>query len=177
MSSPGRLTHFVVYAVALTVMYFARTPEITGNFTENQASHFHVAAVRLKAEPNKGGYAAYSLAQLNSGKVDLASLSFLLPQDVIASDALGIVGHDTHRVRVLERHPDWQLVEYQYGNTHDSVSRYRAFKDRIEPVSYRVTMHMGLMLAAIVLLFPAWIVGAIINAIWNAIARRRTSNS
>jgi hypothetical protein len=175
-SSPGNLTHFVVYAVALTAMYFTSTPEITGNFTERQERDFHVAAVRLKKDAKDASYVAYSLAQLKAGKVDLASVSFLLPQDITDGDAMDVPGSDLHRVTVLERHPDWQLIKYSYGNTHDSISRYRAFKDRIEPVSYRVTMHMGIFISAFVLLIPAVIVSAVINAIWNAIARRKKSS-
>ena len=170
------LTKYVVYAVALPAMYFAMTPEITGNFTESQARGFRIAAVKLikdAKDPKGAEYMAYSLAQLQSGKVDLTSVSFLLPQDV--TNIFPDIG-DTNKATVLERHPDWQLIEYQFGNTHSSTSRYRAFKDRIEPVSYRITMGMGLLFGAIVLLIPVWIVSALINAIWNAIAGRKKSS-
>lgn len=160
-----------MYALALTAVYFASTPEVTGNFTEREGRDFHVAAVRLTKDANDANYVAYSLAHLDAGKVDLASVSFLLPEDVI-----NITGGDLHKVTVLERHPDWQLIEYHYGNTHDSISRYRAFKDRIEPISYRITMHIGLFFGAIVLLIPAWIVSALINRIWNAVAGRKQSS-
>ena len=166
--SPGNLTQFVVYGVMLTAMYFASTPEITGNLTERQEQDFHVAAVRLKKGADDSKIVVYSLYLLKAGKVDLASVSFLLPQDVV-----DIPGGDTNEATVLERHPDWQLVEYHFGNTHNSVSRYRAFKDRIEPVSYRVTMHFGIFVSAIVLVIPALIVAAVINAIWNKVARRK----
>ena len=169
-NSPGYLTHLVVYAAAVTAMYFASTPEVTGNLTERQERDFHVAAVKLTKDANDATYVAFSLAQLKTGEVDLASVSFLLPErDIKINDR----GADLHKVTVLERHPDWQLVEYRYGNTHDSISRYRAFKDRIEPVSYRITMDMGLFFSAIVLLIPASIVSILINAIWRAIARRK----
>jgi hypothetical protein len=166
-SSPGFLTHLVVYAVMLVAMYHTGTPEVTGNFTERQERDFHVAAVNLAkgATPEP-----VSLGQIKAGKVDMSSLSFLLPQGDIK---VAVPGHDFHKVTVLERHADWQLVEYRYGNGHDSVSRYRAFRDRVEPVSYRVTLDPGLLFNAIVLLIPAWIVAALINAVWNAVARRR----
>ena len=45
-NSPGSKTHFVVYAAALTALYFWSTPEITGNFTQSQERGFYVAAVR-----------------------------------------------------------------------------------------------------------------------------------
>ena len=169
-NSPGYLTHLVVYAVAVTAMYFVSTPEVTGNFTERQERDFHVAAVKLTKDATDATYVAFSLAQLKTGKVDLASVSFLLPEGDIK---INVQGADLHKVTVLERHPDWQLVRYDYGNTHDSTSRYRAFKDRIEPVSYRITMDMGLFVSAIVLLIPASIVSALFNAIWRAIARRK----
>jgi hypothetical protein len=174
--SPGSLTKYVVYAVALPVMYLAMTPKITGNFTENEARGFRIAAVKSMkdAKDAKGAeYIAYSLAQIQSGKVDLQAVSFLLPQDVtnVYPDS-----GDTNEATVLERHSDWQLVEYRFGNSHSSTSQYRAFKDRIEPVSYRITMHMGLLFGAILLLVPAWIVAALVNAIWNAIAGRKKSS-
>ena len=78
---------------------------------------------------------------------------------------MNVQNGDLHRVTVLESQPEWQLVEYHYGNNHDSISRYRAFKDRIEPVSYRITMHPGIFFSAIVLLMPAWIVSVVINAV------------
>ncbi len=175
-NSPGSLTKYVVYALALPAMYFAMTPEITGNFTEGQARGFRVAAVKLikDAKGAEGSdYMAYSLLQIQSGKVDLTSVSFLLPQDVV--NVFPNSG-DENRAIVLERHPDSQLIEYRFGNTHSSTSRYRAFKDRIEPVSYRITMGMGLLFGAIILLIPVWIVSAVINAIWNAVASRKKSS-
>ncbi len=175
-SSPGSLTHVVVYAIAFWAMYLAITPVVTGNYTENQARGFRVAAVSLnETEPEKK-YSVYSLADLRAQPrtIDLSSKSFLLSQDV--TNLFPDTG-DTNRVTVLERHPDWQLVEYQFGNTHNSVSKYRAFKDHIEPVSYRVTMGPTLMIYAIFLLVPVWIVSAVINAIWSAVARRRKSHA
>lgn len=80
-----------------------------------------------------------------------------------------------HRVTVIERHADWQVVEYRYGNSHDSTSRYRAYRDRIEPLAYRMTMSMGFFVSALVLLLPVWIASRLINAIWNAVVRRRKS--
>jgi hypothetical protein len=156
----------------VTIMYFTSTPEVVGNFSEREERDFHVAAVRLKMGANESKFVGYSLSYINSGKVDLASVSFLLPEE-----SIDIPGGDIHTVTILEHHPDWQLVEYRYGNTHDSVSRYRAFKGRIEPVSYRITMHPGVVFWALVLLIPAWLIGALINAVWNALARRRTSDA
>lgn len=166
-SSPGCTTYLVIYVVVVTAMYFASTPTTTKNFDERQERDFHVAAVNLAKSAN---YVSFFLALLKAGKKDLSSVSFLLPLGDIKMD---VSGHDLHKVTVLERHPDWQLVEYHFGNSHSSTSRYRAFKDRIEPVSYRMTAHIGIFFNAIVALIPAAIVSALINAIWNAVGRRR----
>lgn len=171
-NSPGCLTNVVVYAIMLTAMYFAITPQVTGNFTENEASDFHVVAIRLKKGANDSNYVPYSLARLMVEKVDSVSVSFLLPEDIIYIDDFG---SDLHKVTVLEHYPDSQLIEYHYGNTHHSISTYRAFKDRIEPISYRVTMHPGILFGAIVLLIPARIVSTLINAIWSAVVRKKKS--
>jgi hypothetical protein len=167
--SPGYLTHLAIYAVALTALYIAGTREVTGSFDERQQRDFHIAAVSAATGPKGPTYVAYSLAQLRAGKLDPPPATFLLPQGDIRIDAAG----DLHRVAVLERHPDWQLVEYRYGNSHNSTSRYRAYRDRVEPVSYRITMDMGLFFSALLLLVPTSLVAALINAAWKAIARRR----
>ncbi len=171
--SPGRLTHLVVYVVAVTAMYFVRNPEVTGNYSEMQERDFRIAAVSLTKDATNASYASFSLAQLKTGKVDVGSLSFLLPQ---GDTKIHIPGSDSQTVTVLERHPDWQLVEFHYWNTHYTISRYRAFKDRIEPVSYRIAMDMLLLPAAIVLLIPSAIVSALINAIWKRVDRRRKTS-
>jgi len=167
--SPGYLTHLVLCALAVTVAYFAGTPEVTRDFTERQERDFHVAAARAAHDSGKGGQVFFALSHLRSGKVDLEGLSFLLPAGEIRID---VEGHDLHKVTVLERHADWQLIEYVYGNSHTSVSRYRAYKDRVEPVSYRVTMHFGLFVFAIVALIAALLASTLVNAVWNALARR-----
>jgi hypothetical protein len=172
-SSPGRLTHLVVYVVAVTAMYFVRNPEVTGNYSEMQEHDFHIAAVSLAKDAKSSSYVAFSLTQLKTGKVELGSVSFLLPQ---GDTKIHIPGSNSQTVTVLERHPDWQLVEFHYWNTHFTISRYRAFKDRIEPVSYRMAMDMLLLPAAIVLLIPATVVSALINAIWKRVDRRRKTS-
>lgn len=167
--SPGCLTHIVLFVVAATVLYFVSTPEVTGSLTEGQERDFHVAAASVVKDGNASEIVAVSLAQIKAGKVDLASVSFLLPQGDIKINAQS----DYHKVTVLERHADWQLVEYRFGNTHDSTSRYRAFRDRIEPISYRITADIGIFFSALVLLVLTTIVSAIINAAWRRVAGRK----
>ena len=169
-TSPGCMTHFLIYAVAAGAMYFAGTPEITGNFSAAQERDFHIAAVRTAPSAGDGRFVALTLAALNAEKIDAASLTFLLPD---GADRVNIPGGDIHEVIVLERHPDWQLLEYRFGNTHDSVSRYRAFGNRVEPVSYRMTMSMGLFFSAIVLLVPSLILSSLVNVIWRRVSLRR----
>jgi hypothetical protein len=165
--SPGFLTHLVLYAVAVTVLHMTATAEIKDNF-DRHARDFHIAALNLRKDTNEARFRTVALADLRAGKVDLASVSFLLPESKIE-----IPSSDLHDVRVLERHPDWQLVEYRYGNTHDSTSRYRAFKDRIEPLTYRLTMDPGLFFSALLLILPVMLVAALINAFWRFVDRRR----
>jgi hypothetical protein len=50
------------------------------------------------------------------------------------------------------------------------------FKDRIEPVSYRVGMSIAIFFTAMVLVIPAWIVAFLVNVIWKAISRRKKSS-
>lgn len=158
----------VVYAASVTWMYFASTPEITGNFSEREQQDFRVAAVKTGAASKSPEYVSYTLAQLRKPSLDLSQVSFLLPEKVVE-----IPGGDIHRATVLESHSSWQLVEYDYGNTHSSSSRYRAFKERIEPVSYRITFHPGIVIWAIVLLVPALVAAAAINWIWRSIAGKK----
>jgi hypothetical protein len=157
-----------LYPVMVTLMYIASTPTSVGHLAEREERGFHVAAVRLKKSPDEARFVGYTLQQLKSGKVDPESVSFLLPDG-----AVDIRQADSHQVTVLERHADWQLVEYRHGNTHDTVSRYRAFRDRVEPVSYRITMHAGVVLWALLLLIPAGLLGALVNFALKILATRR----
>jgi hypothetical protein len=168
--SPGQWTAYILYVAMVTIMYFAITPKVVGPISEHEERDFHVAVVRLDRNADEPPFAGYTIRFLKSGEVDPASISFLLPEGNI-----DIPGGDAHTVTVLERHADWQLIEYRYGNSHDSTSLYRAFKDRIEPVSYHITMHPGVFLWAVILVFPAHLLGKRINAAWNAAARRKDS--
>jgi hypothetical protein len=170
-SSPGCLTHIVIYVMAVVTMYhLSKTPEVTERFTEAQERDFHVAAVKLTKDVSDDKYIGLSLAYIKAGRIDLSSVTFLLPEGEIK---VTIPGSDVNNVTVLERHPEWQLIQYYYGNSHDSISRYRAFKDRIEPVSYQPVMNIGLAFGAIVLVGPALLVSFLINGIWNRVARRK----
>lgn len=161
----------LVYLAAVTIMYRVATPEMAGPaLTEREERNFRVAALRLKPAPQEAKFVGYTLSSIRSGKVDPSAISFLLP-----NEPFEIAQGDIHSVSVLERHAEWQLVEYRFANTYDSVSRYRAFKDRIEPLSYRITMHPGVFIWAFLLLIPAWLVGALVNLVWPRLSREEKS--
>ena len=132
----------------------------TDDFTGRTAREFAIAAVGANDAGNVE-YRALNLEILNADNYDTTNLSFLLPQASVTID----VG-DIHEAEVLEDHGDWQLVAFHYSNTRTSTSVYRAYADRIEPVSYRLTSSVGHVFMAVFLLIPAlvatWIVSAII---------------
>lgn len=164
----GTLAFCVVYAASVMWMYAASTPEITGEPPESDLRSFRVAAVKAGTASNSPEYVTFTLAQLRKPGVDRSQVSFLLPEK-----AVQIPGGDLHRATVLENHSSWQLVEYDFGNTHSSISRYRAYKDRVEPVSYRITFHPGIVIWAVILFVPALITAAAVNWAWKYIAGKK----
>jgi hypothetical protein len=73
---------------------------------------------------------------------------------------------------VLEDHGDWQLVEYYHGNTAEVISRYRAFRDRIEPISFRVIADVGIAFVAMAMILPAMLLANLINRVQRWVRRR-----
>ena len=71
----------------------------------------------------------------------------------------------------MESHPDWQLVKYRYTGTHFAESEYRAYQDRVEPVSTRIRDQPGVLLKAAALLIPALIVAAAVRGTWRRATR------
>jgi hypothetical protein len=162
----GCLLPLVVYVALLVPGYFLTLPPaVTEDFSRHSRS-FSIAGVRAGDAGGEVEYLAWTLARVARGPAD-AGVTFLLPEPQVTID----VG-DIHRVRVLEEHGDWQLVEYDYANTHTSTSVYRAYRDRVEPVSYRVTSSIAHAFLAMVLIVPAYLVAAIIIAVRNRRARR-----
>jgi hypothetical protein len=92
------------------------------------------------------------------GTVDMGR-TFLLPHGGARIPSAG----DSYRFDVLEDHGSWQLVEVVFRNTHSSWSRYRAYADRVEPVSYRTDGSFSALLPMLVL-----IVAAFVLALWVA---------
>lgn len=168
--SPGCLTHVVLYIGLMAALYFSQYPrEFTAPLPEAEERHFRVAVVERTAPGDRGRIVPISLAALKAGKVDRATISFLLPPGEITVD----MEEDHHGVTVLERRPDSQLIEYHFGNTRESISRYRAFADRVEPISYRIVADVGLGFGALLMLVPAAVLGTIVNWAWKRAARRK----
>jgi hypothetical protein len=169
--SPGCLTHFAVFVLVCVVYYQSQYPLVyTPPLAERAARHFMVALA-----PQPVGSAAKvqpaTLHDVQQGRVDTSKFTFLLPPDPIEVDA----DWDHHSVTVVERHPDWQLIEYYYGNTAETIGRYRAWRDRLEPVEYRIVADAGIGFAAPVLLVFSLLLSTAINFVWRRVARARAA--
>ena len=127
------------------------TPEETRDFGRVQ-KEFRVLALR------DGKPFATSLATLPK------DATYLLPAPVYE------LTPDVHKVVVLESTAAWQLVQYEFDNTVSTISRYRAFRDRIEPVSHRMTFHPGLPVAFMLLMLPAWLLAFLASLWWNTVS-------
>ena len=137
--SPGCLLQLACYLVLLVPGYFASLPSaVTGPFEDRDARLFMLAVVSHETADATTTYSAMSLAEYRDGALSTDTSGILLPDDDIT-----INDGDSHHVQVIERHADWQLIEFSYSNTHTSVSRYRAFPDRVEPVYYQMTSSDG----------------------------------
>ena len=154
------LIFLAVYGLSLVVGYLASTPTETEDFTDRTAREFSIAAVSTD-DSGEVTYRSLNLEILNSENLDTTNLSFLLDQPSVTIN----VG-DIHRAEVLEDYGDRQLVAFHYSNTRTSTSVYHAYRDRVEPVSYRITSSVGHMSMAIFLLVPAlvatWAISAIV---------------
>jgi hypothetical protein len=155
----------VVYGLGLIAMYVATTPTEIPPFDERVNWDFTVAGFVTGEVTNNQRFRVLSLQQLNTGTADLTDITFLLPRPTVTIN----VG-DIHRVEVLEFHDDWQLVAFHYSNTRTATAVYRAFADRVEPVSYRMTSSAGHLGYAAVLLIPAFLLSRIIAGFlgWRA---------
>ena len=165
----GCMTFVVIYGLCLIFLYFVSTQKETEDFTGRTADEFTVVGVARSDGNAEVDYRVFNLERLDAGNLDLTDLSFLLPQKSITIN----VG-DIHNAEILEDHGDWQLVAFYYSNTRTSTSIYRAYQDRIEPVSYRVTSSVGQFLGALTLLIPALVLSILISAVLNWRAKRIT---
>lgn len=124
----------------------------------------------------KDGYecSRTTLESIRARSEDMPKLHFLLPQREVT-----IVHGNIHRAEILELHDDRQLVEFEYANTYMASSIYRAYADRIEPVSFKIYAAVGQAMLAMILILPAYVLAWLITFIRNRLARRgeaQTSN-
>ena len=151
----GNLLFVAFYLPLAVLVYFASAPEETSDFTR-VAKQFRVMAMR------DGKPVSMTLAEVSKPG---HGVSFLLPGRVVE-----LPGGDLHKATVLESQPERQLVQYEYSNTIDSISRYRAFRDRVEPVSHRLTAYPALVISLVAILLPAWLLSLVVNWLWGRMA-------
>jgi hypothetical protein len=60
---------------------------------------------------------------------------------------------------------------FLYDDTRTSTSVYRAYRDRVEPVSHRVTSHLGEPVLAVLLVLPAAVVAAAFGLVLGRLRR------
>ena len=157
-NSPGCLLYLVVYfAMLVPAYYFTLPPTETESFDGRTARMFSVATFPVNEDAPQDDPRRTTLESINTGNYDGQFETFLLPQPRVAYR-----DGDPHRVSVIENGTDWQLVRFQYSNTYTATSLYRAYGDRIEPVSFSMTSHVGQGSVALVMLFVAWLVAKII---------------
>jgi hypothetical protein len=166
-SSRGVLIFVAIYGVSLVGLYYVSTPTVTDGFTGSVARNFTVAGIVAGGDAIGQPYRVYTLERLNFVGLNLDGVSFLLPKSNITIN----VG-DIHRAKILEDHGDWQLVQFDYSNTRTSTSIYRAYADRIEPVSYRLTSSVTHMSAVLLLFVIALVITGIITGVLNWRTRR-----
>ena len=161
-------TFLLIYG-GLLVLIFALpfvVPAKT-SFEGRTAREFTVAAM-VNGPPVE--VRAISLQRLRERQAELDVVTFLLPQPSTVINA-----GDTHRADVIEDHGTWQLVGFYYSNTRTSTSIYRAYADRIEPLSYRITSSVGQMMGAMFALVPALVASLVLVPLVNWIRRRRAA--
>jgi len=150
-------------AVLVTGYLVTRPPLITEDFSGPTSRSFSIAVVE---ETDAGyHYGRQTLETIQVRDAGLPSLAYLLPQQRVTID----VG-DIHHATVIEDHDDWQLIEYDYSNTYMATSVYRAYTDRIEPVSYQMTSSVGDaigFMAVTILALLLYLLAASVNYVRN----------
>ena len=153
----GCLLALGVYIVLFVIGFLlTRPPEITGEFDERVARRFPVALV--VTDEDSVSYRPRTLEWVRAQESFMPTQSFLLPEGRVRMDI-----SDPRTATVLEDHGEWQLIRYNYNNTYTAVSHYRAYANRVEPVSYRMTSSMGDVMLALALIIPAYIVAVLIS--------------
>ena len=107
-------------------------------------------------EPGSGGYRYLRWDRLSEVDVDGVDRTFLLP---VTEGGGNEMLSDRQTFRVLEDRGDRQIVEVNTLDTHQSWSRYEAYRDRIVPVSFRTDggpLFIG-MIGFVAAVAAAWI--------------------
>ena len=143
------LVFFAVLGVFLWFS-FGAAPHLfyknTTDFSGKVAKDFYIALVDLDTTNSKDKYSFRRLNDIESNPPDLSVYSYILPDTYSEIPSKG----DTYHFEVLEEDSGTQLIELSYSNTHSSWSVYRAFQDKIVPVSHR-TDDPGLMIIMLIL--------------------------
>ena len=92
---------------------------------------------------------------------------YLLPEPEIRMNS-----ENLYVAKVLEDHGDWQLIEFNYSNTYNSTSLYKAYSDRVESVYFRINSHVGQVMLALPLALVIYVLAVLIAFIRNWRARR-----
>ena len=153
----GCLLALAIYIPAVIIGYFLTLPdEVTDDFEGRNARLFAVATVLI--DDGEVTYGSTSLEEVRELPAGMPLAEFMLPEPHVK-----ISTHDIHNVYVLEDHGDWQLIEFNYANSHTSRSVYRAYSDHVEPVSFRITSHAGQAMLALALIIPTYVVAWLIT--------------
>ncbi len=165
----GCLIPLGLYLAVLVIGFFAtRPPLITDDFSGDVARRFSVATVR---ETDAGfEYGTVRLETVLERHPELPSFGYVLPEQRITID----VG-DIHHAVVEEDHGDWQLIEFNYSNNYRATSIYRAYADRVEPISYQMTSSVGdvflvMLVTGVAILL--YLLAALVNFIRHRRAKR-----
>lgn len=107
-------------------------------------------------EPDDGGYRYLRWDQLPEARVDGAARTFLLPAAEGGDDE---VLFRRQSYRVIEDRGDHQVVEVNDLDSHQSWSRYEAYRDRVVPIAFRTDggpVFIG-MIGFVAAIAAAWI--------------------
>lgn len=163
---PGCLSLIILYGISMFIVHFALiAPEETKNFTGVVARHFYIAVFPQSGKNVKQIPQLINLTQLNSGTYNHAGKTFLLPEKKLLNSDV--------EVEILEDHRNWQLVALKYSDMEISCSVYRAYPDRIEPVSYKQTTNIVLIVFAMGLSAVVCLVYSIIFFVFNRLRQRK----
>lgn len=146
---------FVVVAAGAIWAWQTGSPHLLGDGRLDGAEP-PAGFVVVVHEPGGDGYRYLRWEQLPDVEVDGVARTFLLPATEGGGDA---VLSTRQTFRVVEHRGDRQIVEVNVLDTHQSWSRYEAYRDRIVPVAFRTDggpFFIG-MIGFVALVAAAWV--------------------